>query len=360
MKIHTLVFALALALGLAPARAAEPEQHYLYLTTPDGAQVGGTGDGILIFDIDHGHRLVRRVNIPAFHPGLRGFCANAQTRCAYYSAEKGLLGAFNLETEKIIWEQHYDAGVDRAAITPDGSKIYAPSGFWANKGAEWLVIDAKEGAILKRIKVRGSPHNTICTLDGQFALLGSTETLTLVRVSDDTIVRRFNPIGGGGVFPFTVDSSNHYAYVCLGGLVGFDIADLQSGQVLQRVLAGDGSLKRRTHGIALTPDEKELWIADPYGKKLWIFDATVMPPSPKDSVELSAGGHGWVTFSLDGRFAWTHTPDVIDVRTRRLAATLKDENGKPVAGSKFMEVHFRNGKVTGVGDQFGLGRAHVP
>jgi len=50
---------------------------------------------------------------------------------------------------------------------------------------------------------------------------------------------------------------------------------------------------------------------------------------------------------------------VIDVNTRQIVAALKDENGNPVCGSKFIEVHFRQGKVVAMGDQFGLGRAHV-
>jgi hypothetical protein len=66
-----------------------------------------------------------------------------------------------------------------------------------------------------------------------------------------------------------------------------------------------------------------------------------------------------VTFSLDGRYGWCHTPDVIDARTRKIVATLKDENGKPVCGSKFIEVQFRDGKVAAMGDQFGLGRAQL-
>ncbi len=356
-RFCALALAMVLSMTRSPAGAADTEKHYLYLTSPDGAQVGTKFEGILVFDLDDGHRFVRRVDVPAFHPGLRGFCANSRTHCGYYSAEKGLLGAIDLETEKIVWEKHYEAGVDRAAVTPDGKKIYAPSGFWDNKIAEWLVIDPANGAVLNHIKVHGSPHNTVCSLDGQYAYFGSTETLTVVRVSDDKIVRRFTPVGGGGVFPFTVDSKNQRAFVCLGGQVGFDLVDLQSGKPPLRVFAGDGSFKRRTHGVALTPDEKELWIADPYGKKLWIFDATAIPPTPLGAVELSQGGHGWVTFSLDGRYAWTHTPDVFDVQTRRLAATLKDDRGAPVAGSKFIEVHFLGGKVTRVGDQFGLGRA---
>jgi hypothetical protein len=38
------------------------------------------------------------------------------------------------------------------------------------------------------------------------------------------------------------------------------------------------------------------------------------------------------------------TPDVIDARTRKIVTTLKD-SWNLVSGSKFIEVHFRDGKV---------------
>ena len=157
----------------------------------------------------------------------------------------------------------------------------------------------------------------------------------------------------------TVNAAGTRAYVCLGKHVGFDIADLTNGTVLTRVLAGDGTLERRTHGAALTPDEKELWISDQAGKRLYVFDNTVDPPKEKAHVDLSMAGHGWVTFSLDGRFAWCHTPDVIDPKTKQIVATLRDEQGKPVAGSKFFEAVFTDGKLVRAGDQFGVGRAAV-
>ena len=76
----------------------------------------------------------------------------------------------------------------------------------------------------------------------------------------------------------------------------------------------------------------------------------------KGHVELSIGGHGWTCFSLDGKYAWSHAPEVFDVKTKKLVATFKDEKGQPVAGSKYFEVHFRDGKVVQVGHEFGLGR----
>ena len=173
---------------------------------------------------------------------------------------------------------------------------------------------------------------------------------------DDSVVRQIKNIGEKGVFPYTVKSKNDIAFVCLGNHIGFEVVDLQTGKRLHRVLAGEEPILHRTHGAGLTPDETELWISDQIGQKLFIFDATRMPPTPKGLVELSLGGHGWVTFSLDGKIAWCHTPDVFDVKTKRKIATLKDENGNPVSSSKSIEVHFRDGEVVDMGNEFGLGR----
>ncbi len=113
-----------LALGESQTR------RYLYLSMPDGAQEQGrSGTGILIFDIDNGHKFVRRIDIPIFEEGLRGFTGNAQTHRVYYSTTNRRLGAFDLETEKIVWEKTYPAGCDRSSITMDGKKIYVPTGW---------------------------------------------------------------------------------------------------------------------------------------------------------------------------------------------------------------------------------------
>lgn len=345
--------------ALAPG--APRSGRFLYLSTPDGAQTGGrSGNGILIFDIDAGHTFVRRIDIPIFKEGIRGFTVNARTHSAYYSTTNRRLGCFDLESEKVVWERTYDAGCDRSSITPDGTKIYVPTGWWyAGEDSGFLVVDARKGDLLKRLTVGPQAHNSIVSLDGRFAYLGTRTMLTVFDTATDRIVRQIKDVGERGVFPYTIDSRNRIAYVCLGNHVGFDVVDLEKGKRLHRVLAGKEPIPHRTHGAGLTPDETELWISDQVGRKLFIFDATAMPPKPKGHVELSAGGHGWVCFSLDGRFAWCHTPDVFDVSTRKRVAVLKDESGKPVSSSKFFEVHFRDGKVTRAGIEFGVGRKHV-
>src|SRR5437773_7416406 len=344
-------------LSLPSAAGAESGlKRYLYLSTPDGAQEGGSGRGILVFDIDNGHRFVRRIEIP-FKEGLRGFCGNAKRHAVYFSTTNRRLGAFDLETEKVLWERQYDLGCDRACITPDGRKLYVPTGWWwkgTNSGL--LVVNPDNGDVLKRLPAGPAAHNSIASLDGEYVYLGTDTNLWVFRASDDSLVRNIDNVGESGVFPFTLDSRNRFAYVCLGKHVGFDVVDLLTGKVPHRVFAGDEPIPHRTHGAALTPDETELWISDQVGKKLFIYDATKMPPAPKGSVELSQGGHGWVCFIMDGRYAWSHAPEVFDAKTKKIVATLKDEHGNPVSGSKYIEVHFRDGKVVKMGHEFGLGR----
>ena len=93
---------------ITPTFGGSLDGRYLFLSTPDGAQTQGrSGNGILIFDIDNGHKFVRRIDIPVFEEGIRGFAGNLKNHAVYYSTTNARLGAFDLESERIIWEQTY-------------------------------------------------------------------------------------------------------------------------------------------------------------------------------------------------------------------------------------------------------------
>jgi hypothetical protein len=79
---------------------AGPEKHLLYFTSPDGAQGGGSGVGLIIYDINDGHKLVRRIEVPSFKGGVRGVCANALTKRLYVSTSKETLICMDLLTDK--------------------------------------------------------------------------------------------------------------------------------------------------------------------------------------------------------------------------------------------------------------------
>jgi DNA-binding beta-propeller fold protein YncE len=351
--------AVLLALVFTCLCHADDKVHrYLYAATPDGAQMESkAGMGILVFDIDDGFKFVRRIEGPMLKAGVRGLTGTTAARALFYSTTDMRMGRLDLETDKVVWEKAFTGGCDRSSATPDGGKVFAPTGWWGPRDeGGFVVIDGATGAELRRIHVGPRAHNSIMSSDGSRLFLGTETTLTVFDPRDERVLMTIPDVGESGVFPFTVNSKLTLAFVCLGKHVGFDVVDLAAGKPIHRVLAGDTPIEHRTHGVALTPDETELWISDQVGQKLFIFDATRMPPTPKGYVELSMGGHGWVNFSLDGAYAWSHTPDVFDARTKKQIATLKDETGKPFGSSKLIEVHMRDGKVVGVGSEFGIGR----
>ena len=106
-------------------------------------------------------------------------------------------------------------------------------------------------------------------------------------------------------------------FVNVNELLGFEIGDIKTGKVLHQVKVTGyekGPVKRHgcpSHGIALTPDEKEIWLADGANSKVHIFDATVMPPKQTVTIDVR-DQPGWITFSLDGRYGYPSTGEIID------------------------------------------------
>ena len=110
-----------------------------------------------------------------------------------------------------------------------------------------------------------------------------------------------------------------------------------------------------SHGIGMTPDETQIWLADGANSHVHIFDNTQMPPVQMASIKLREQP-GWVTFSIDGSLAYPSTGEVIDVRSRKIVARLSDETGREVHSEKMLEIDFVNGQPIRTGDQFGLGQ----
>jgi len=335
----------------------------LYVAEPgirDYLEYGG--HGVLVFDIGHGHRFVKRVPTAGLDEkgrplNVKGVCANAATKRLYVSTTRTLT-CIDLLTEKILWEKTYEGGCDRMSITPDGKVIYLPS----LEKAHWHVVDAITGDVIKKIVTNSGAHNTIIGLDGRHAYLAGLAS-PLLRVTDTKaheVVREVGPFSNF-IRPFTVNGRGTLCFVNVNELLGFEVGDLTSGKKLCQVTVEGfekGPTKRHgcpSHGIGLTPDEKELWLTDAHNNRLHIFDATAMPPKQITSIRLR-DQPGWVTFSIDGRYAYPSTGDVIETATRKIVAELKDEHGAGVQSEKMVEIDFAGGRPVRVGDQFGLGR----
>lgn len=352
-----------LLLTAALLGAAPKPQHLLYAASPgirNYTEWGGVG--VLVFDIDHGYKLVKRFPTWQYQPGdkvenVKGFAASAATGKMYVSNINRMM-AMEIVSGKILWDKAYEGGCDRMAISPDGKTLYVPQ----LEGPDWHVVNADTGDVIATLSPRSGSHNTVWSVDGERVFLGGLKS-PLLRVADaatNTIVQEVGPFGAG-IRPFTVNGSGTLVFVNVNELLGFEVGDLKTGKKLYRVeVAGykPGPVKRHgcpSHGIALTPDEKELWLADGANNAIHIFDATVMPPKQGQTIHLNEFP-GWLSFSMDGKQAYSSTGEIIDAKTKKTIATLKDESGHLVQSEKLLDLEIAGGKVTKAGNQFGVGQ----
>jgi DNA-binding beta-propeller fold protein YncE len=357
-----LALPLLLLLAFVSSAIAETKR-LLYVASPgirNYLEYGG--HGLLVFDTDANHKFVKRIPTAGLDDAgkprnVKGICASVPLHRVFITTPKTMM-AVDLITEKVVWEKEYEGGCDRMAISPDGKTIYVPS----FETDHWNVVDGESGKVIEKVVTRSGAHNTIYGADGREAYLAGLKSpfLFVAATSDHSIARKIGPFTGA-IRPFTVNAAQTRCFVNVNDLLGFEIGDLRSGERLGRVEVqgfNRGPVKRHgcpSHGIALTPDEKEIWVTDAANSRLHIFDNTRMPPGQVASIEVR-DQPGWITFGIDGRFAYPSTGEVIDPPSRKILVILKDEHGEPIQSEKMVEIHFVDTRPVKAGDQFGFGR----
>jgi DNA-binding beta-propeller fold protein YncE len=345
-----------------PANKLTITKHYLYVAVPGIRDyLGYGGHGLLVFDMDNNHKFVKRIETSGFHPNkkpsnVKGIAVSVQLNSIYISTIESLQ-RIDLNTGKIIWEKAIDGGADRLAISPDGKTMYLPS----FEGKIWNVVDCKTGDVIKKIDGFNRAHNTVYGLSGDYAYLGDIASpwLKIADTKTNTISSKVGPFANF-IRPFTINGKETRVYVTIDSLQGFEVGDLKTGKKLAHVVIegwSTGPVRRHgdpSHGIGLTPDEKELWICDGFNMRLHVFSANE-PYQQLTTIPLQ-DMPGWITFSMDGKYAYPSSGEVIDIKTRRILTTLKDEFYNSVGSEKMVEVDFEGAKAVKAGDQFGIGR----
>src|SRR5205807_7287203 len=202
----------------------------------------------------------------------------------------------------------------------DGKILYVPQ----LEGAYWHVVNADTGDVITKIETKSGSHNTIYSLDGTRVYMAGLKSPNLF-IADTSTHKVMGTVGpfANVIRPFTVNGSNTLCFVNVNGLLGFEVGDIRTGKKLYHVeVEGykQGPVKRHgcpSHGIGLTPDEKELWVADCANGAIHVFDSTVMPPKQMTSIK-ARDCVGWLSFSMDGRFAYSSTGEIIDVATKKI------------------------------------------
>src|SRR5262249_51494357 len=267
MKTQALSLGVLLLASLAHADG--PRQgRFLYVAEPgvrDYQKWGGLG--ILVFDIDNGHKFVKRIAGPHAKDkvtNVKGICASPVTKKLYLTTPVKLY-CIDLKTEKLDWVKELPLGCDRMSITPDGKVLYVPS----YEKETWNVVDARTGDIVETITTKSGAHNTVVGLDGSRMYMAGLRSpfLDVADTKTNKVSQRIGPFSAA-IPPFTVKGAQPLPYSTVTGLLGFEIGDIKSGKVTHKVEVGvlkQGKVARHgcpSHGVGLTPDEKEVWVVD--------------------------------------------------------------------------------------------------
>ncbi len=319
-------------------------------------------------DIDHGYRLVERIELSGDYDAVnpRGIAADPETDRIYVSywgkdpnSGTGRLIAFDLSRGEVAYSKEYSPSVDSFALSGDGRKIYLPCSEHSDCDW-WWVLDARTGRELGRITVTRGTHNTIYGLSGSRVYLASllSPTLAIVDTETDEIVDEVGPFRAS-IRPFTINSSETLAFVNVDFLSGFEVGDLASGEVLHTVEVDGFPLRptdfpdlpvTQSHGIALSPDETEVWVADDFYDYLHVFNTDGLPgEAPRQVADVAlSGSPKWINFTRDGRAVHVSTGEIIDARTHETIGLVEPSR-------IFLEVHQRGDRIIAAFSRYGLG-----
>lgn len=304
---------------------------------------------VSVYDMDQGQALVKTISLPQTSSGIRGVTVAPATHLLFisYGGDGGASGngsvlAYDLVAEKVAWTVHLNTGVDSGAVSPDGRRLYMPTGENSSSGI-WSILDTASGAVIGSIQAGAGPHNTIASSDGHYVYLGGRNH-NYLDVYDTTTgaVREVGPLLGG-VRPFTVNGSNTIAYTTASEFDGFQVSSIATGKVLFTVSFGPVPngfpTSAPSHGVSLSPDERQLYVIDAVHKAVQVYDVSgvsqglaptqlgVIPLSGLNSTEspcaYDCAQDGWLQHSLDGRLVYVgDSGEVIDTATRSVLTTL--------------------------------------
>jgi hypothetical protein len=347
----------ALAAHLAPRTG-----RFLYAVN----QAAATRGSISVYDIGAGHRLVKTIDTVRDVDDVRGVAASAATGRLYVAYRTrsgvGMIYCLSVYDDAVLWNRAIDPDVDRLAIHPSGQFLYVPT--FEGGSADFInVLDARSGDVARKVYFSNRSHDTLFPVSGPLfqetkAEDGSGKYLYLIDPQSYQ-VSRVGPYDGV-LGPYAVDGMSRYVVNNVRGLWGMQVAELKSGHIVTASLAehppGEPGL---LHGIGWTPNEREVWQSSSAGDPhifVWSMRDPMAPVLVERVSMKSRQGAHWLTFDIEGNYAYVapnkssdDDTEIFDAHTRKTLTVIG-------SSEDMIEIDFADGKISRVGDQYGVGR----
>jgi YVTN family beta-propeller protein len=235
------------------------------------------------------------------------------------------------ETHKIIGTVKLPGKPNQCAVTPDGRYVTVP----IRDGDSAAIVDVNEQKIVKLLPIK-EPHNSVNLGSNKYMFVSSMGSHEIDVIDLEKMDFSAHIPVGGRPRPFVLSKDGRTMYVAVSDLHGFNIVDISEQKVTQRVEMPSehpGPPRKRefetpdtaTHGLALTPDESELWVTSLLDDCIYIYDLK----AKKVTGRLNTGdGPNWVVFSPDGKYGCVSNTDsddvsIFSVKDRREVARVK-------------------------------------
>jgi DNA-binding beta-propeller fold protein YncE len=328
---------------------------------------------VSVYDIDDGFKPIESFMLPGTNRGVRGVTVSPATHVMFVSyggdggGNTGSVLAYDLVSKTILWSVNLSTGIDSGAVSSDGKLLYMPDGAASSNG-NWYTLDTSNGKVIGKIETPGTgPHDGVMSSDGKLLQLGDRNYAHLLIYNTQT--RKLQAQAGaliGGVRPNTINGSDSISFTTASGFDGFQVESITSPgmPVLYTESFGTctGPLTTCSHGISLSPDNKQVYVIDTVHKAVQVWDVhdvaegiapTHVATVPVDGLEGTEEGcagdcqrEGWLQHTLDGRYVFVgDAGDVIETATQKVVAKIENllntrefveidwQNGVPIASS---------------------------
>ncbi len=205
----------------------------------------------------------------------------------------------DVATHEILSRVEVGAVPNEPTLSADGRYLFVP----LRAGGGTDIVDTQTMRLVKSLPTGAGGHNAYTAPDGQLVYATSMGENQISVIDPVTLeIQRFIRLNGQPR-PVALSDDGRLAYVVLSGLTGFITVDLRTDQEVARVSIPipEGTpvppLDTYTHGMLLTPDQRELWIGAYGTDKVYGF---LMPESALlAEIDLPGGPH-WLTLNPDG------------------------------------------------------------
>lgn len=282
------------------------------------------GDDITVID------LASRKVTDDIHVGLdvHGVCAPADGRRLFTTIESEKnFKIIDTADDEITATIPLTGTPNQCASTPDGHYVDVP----IRDGNSVDIVDTKEKKVIKVLPVH-EPHNGYDANDNQHIFVSSMgdHEIDLIDLQKMDYIAKI-PVGGIPR-PYVVSSDEKMLYSALTDFHGFVIASIPERKVSARVELPPAPPANcvlephtPTHGLALSPDGRELWVTSLGDSGVYVYDVA----TKKISSEVPVGKcPNWITITPDGRYVAVSNSDsddasIIDGAMHREIARVK-------------------------------------